>query len=749
MQRWFFLEPEENAKIRATIEAEQPPIIDTTNYAEKREWLYKVRVNDLRPGEIPCVTGNCKELGNWEVDKCVPLQEVHDPKAGTYWSKVLSIPKYETIEYRYCVVTFIAPCPHAVVRKWETNLVPRTIPKLIGESPSAKDEPEEFGYYDDSGRVDRGWAYRDTIIQFKLFNNPITVWQQKLIGRTLFVKVTPVVLMKNCHDQPQSPIIQNDIGTEESLSMDTEFTQPPIHTVTEVVSMKSEEENNFQLQGQFGVAYEKDDYLIFQISVVQPQNVAYLFDFYVYSSRASKESDPPYHVGFSYVLASSMKSEGHMVVPITSVKQRPLGEMKLEYLVITPLKEVHCNFKISYARHWKQSWAGLDVAHRGLGCNFVDTKRCAEVRENTIASLKTAISHGADFVEFDVQLSKDLIPIIYHDFYVMIAMKRKKHIEDTDMLELPVKDLTLEQLHLLKVYHLEEGKDKNPRFFDEHLEEHQPFPTLEHVLQVLDPHVGFNIEIKWTMQLQDGSFELNNPIDLNLYLDKILKVVLEHGGDRRIIFSSFNPDICTLIRLKQNKYPVMFLTQGQTVKYPPYADPRCLTIKAAVQFAVGMGLLGVTVHTEDILRDASQVKLALDAGLVIFCWGHDNNDPSTIKHLKQIGLHGVIYDKIDEFSDKEVKESIFLVEARESQKKQFLLIADLQNTPKKLVEGEEEETKPIEPCATPFIDVEKARLVLPNASTATSLDSLQDVQNSSQELEAKLFSAHLTDINNK
>lgn len=77
--------------------------------------------------------------------------------------------------------------------------------------------------------------------------------------------------------------------------------------------------------------------------------------------------------------------------------------------------------------------------------------RCAEVRENTIASLKTAIAHGADFVEFDVQLSKDHIPIIYHDFYVLIAMKRKKLMEDADMLEIPVKDLTLAQLHLLKV----------------------------------------------------------------------------------------------------------------------------------------------------------------------------------------------------------------------------------------------------------------------------------------------------------
>lgn len=73
------------------------------------------------------------------------------------------------------------------------------------------------------------------------------------------------------------------------------------------------------------------------------------------------------------------------------------------------------------------------------------------MRENTVASLKTASYHGADMVEFDVQLSKDFIPVIYHDFYVSISMKRKKQIEAMDMLEIPVKDLTLEQLHLLKV----------------------------------------------------------------------------------------------------------------------------------------------------------------------------------------------------------------------------------------------------------------------------------------------------------
>lgn len=50
-----------------------------------------------------------------------------------------------------------------------------------------------------------------------------------------------------------------------------------------------------------------------------------------------------------------------------------------------------------------------------------------------------------------------------------------------------------------------------------------------------------------------------------------------------------------------------------------------------------------------------QVKLVTDAGLVIFCWGDDNNDRNTIKKLKEMGLHAVIYDKLDQYTTKEVK----------------------------------------------------------------------------------------------
>ena len=153
-----------------------------------------------------------------------------------------------------------------------------------------------------------------------------------------------------------------------------------------------------------------------------------------------------------------------------------------------------------------------------------------------------------------------------------------------------------------------EGRSREAKFFDEDLDEHQPFPTLSDALDIIDPHVGFNIEVKWSMMLVDGSMETLSQIDKNLYVDCILDVVLAKGGNRRIVFSCFDPDVCTMLRSKQNLYPVMFLTLGVTSKYPSYFDPRCNQIEMAVKNACANELLGIVAHTEDLLRDQSQVR---------------------------------------------------------------------------------------------------------------------------------------------
>lgn len=118
------------------------------------------------------------------------------------------------------------------------------------------------------------------------------------------------------------------------------------------------------------------------------------------------------------------------------------------------------------------------------------------------------------------------------------------------------------------------------------LSDHQPFPELRQALEVIDEKVGFNVEVKWAQLLENGLMEDNHSsIDRNVYVDKILDIVLEYGGRRKIVFSCFDAEICVMLRNKQNIYPVMFLTVGKTKKYPKYYNPCCNSMDNAVKFA--------------------------------------------------------------------------------------------------------------------------------------------------------------------
>ena len=72
--------------------------------------------------------------------------------------------------------------------------------------------------------------------------------------------------------------------------------------------------------------------------------------------------------------------------------------------------------------------------------------------ENTISSLKMAGNHGADYVEFDVQLTKDHVPIVYHNFLVCTTLAREGFFSG-ELYAMQVKDLTLQQLQSLKLDH--------------------------------------------------------------------------------------------------------------------------------------------------------------------------------------------------------------------------------------------------------------------------------------------------------
>lgn len=446
MQRWFFLEDSENSIRRAAGDLTPTKQLGSKTHLSTippRQWLFRVRVPEIKTGETVCVTGNTPELGSWDPDKCIPLEQEGESEI---WSNILNIPDKQEVQYRYAVCIVVEAGLQVIVRNWETNLDCRKI-ESRGASPTNKDEPQAYGDYDNYSHVDRGWLNKETIVQLKMFKNPV-LWRPRYANRSIYIKVTPLNLLRYNTSFPKNMAE----ALEESVSTDNQDTlENPKFASTEVASLYAPD-STFQQQEQFGKEFKYGDSLIFQSTVLFPTSIAFLIDLFVYSSKA-EDGEPPYHAGFSYLLPSALQSSlGSAILPVTSTKHRPLGQIELEYLVIRPVPNIKCDMEISFSRYWKNSWCGLDVGHRGSGSSFkIETQNCAEVRENTLASLKSAIDHGADFVEFDVQLSKDLVPIIYHDFHVCISLKKKKQLDDTDMLELPLKELTLEQLRLLKV----------------------------------------------------------------------------------------------------------------------------------------------------------------------------------------------------------------------------------------------------------------------------------------------------------
>jgi hypothetical protein len=94
-----------------------------------------------------------------------------------------------------------------------------------------------------------------------------------------------------------------------------------------------------------------------------------------------------------------------------SSKARMVGSLLFEYLLIKP--------NTSLTKSSKSSWPTdpILVGHRGCGKNRpIEAGMTAlQLGENTLESLCQAKKFGAEFVEFDVQLTKDLVPVLYHN----------------------------------------------------------------------------------------------------------------------------------------------------------------------------------------------------------------------------------------------------------------------------------------------------------------------------------------------
>ncbi|KAK4691943.1 glycerophosphodiester phosphodiesterase, partial [Lecanoromycetidae sp. Uapishka_2] len=377
--------------------------------------------------------------------------------------------------------------------------------------------------------------------------------------------------------------------------------------------------------------------------------------------------------------------QGDVAVPIMAANTlEVIGSVNFNFLIITPF--THPNMTITEdLTYWKSMASTMVIGHRGLGKN-VAARSSLQLGENTIQSFIAAANLGASYVEFDVQLTKDHVPVIYHDFLV----------SETGI-DAPVHTLTLEQfLHVndgrtprpsrpsspvlaertsgvaqaingsdsrkhrsMSVGDLNKGDALDMSERMKHTRDFKgkgfkansrgnfiqaPFTTLEEMFKKLPESIGFNIEMKYPMLHESEEQEMDTyAVELNSFVDTVLTKVYDLGKKRNVIFSSFNPDICLLLSFKQPSIPILFLTDAGT---SPVGDIRATSLQEAIRFASRWNLLGVVSAAEPLVLSPRLVKVVKESGLVCVSYGSMNNDPEKVKLQVKEGIDAVIVDSV-------------------------------------------------------------------------------------------------------
>ncbi|WPH04590.1 glycerophosphodiester phosphodiesterase gde1 [Acrodontium crateriforme] len=420
-----------------------------------------------------------------------------------------------------------------------------------------------------------------------------------------------------------------------------------------------------------------------------PSAVKILFDLVpTYAGTTSKV------IGRAVALLNSIKPtigtqrmnlQGDLKVPLVSATTLDIiGAVNFNFLIITPFH--HQNMTVSEERtYWRES-STMVIGHRGLGKNMA-AKTSLQLGENTMESFIQAASLGASYVEFDVQITKDHVPVIYHDFLV----------SETGA-DVPVHTLTLEQFLALKetapqkalrkAHALQSSNTKSKAPGDDneplgrthrshswngtqedimqdlrdrmkHTRDFKKkgfkgnsrgdsiqasFATLEQMFRTLDPSIGFNIEMKYPMLFETEQEGMDTyAVELNSFVDTVLSMVYALVGSRSILFSSFHPDICLLLSFKQPNFPVLFLTDAGSA---PVGDIRASSLQEAIRFASRWKLLGLVSASEPFVLCPRLVQVVRNSGLVCMSYGTLNNDPHNARLQAQEGIDAVIVDSV-------------------------------------------------------------------------------------------------------
>ncbi len=301
-------------------------------------------------------------------------------------------------------------------------------------------------------------------------------------------------------------------------------------------------------------------------------------------------------------------------------------------LCLTMLVSSTAAFSLAGARLMRQpATKTLLIAHRGAS---------AYAPEHTLAAYQLAIEQGADFVEQDLQVTKDGVLVCLHDADLARTTNASELFPDRATNRDPdgsgrehrgwyVADFTLAEIKRLDAgswFNRNNAFAANPKFAGERV------PTLAETIKFIGNRAGLYIEIKHF----DFYRSLGHDIAAKL-ADELQKAGFNHRGrESRIFIQSFSKACLLHLRDRAPRYPrVQLLPMEDQGRRSETATITPELAKEIAAYAAGAG------PSKTMITSAAEVALLHAAKLLVHPYTFRGSTSAALRHpLETVQANG-------------------------------------------------------------------------------------------------------------
>jgi len=271
-----------------------------------------------------------------------------------------------------------------------------------------------------------------------------------------------------------------------------------------------------------------------------------------------------------------------------------------------------------------------------------------EIIENSIEGFEHTFALGIKAVEFDVLISKDKIPVLFHDFHLTPSMTKDETGNWLKNSELKIFDKSYDELCKYNITSFDPESKYGKRFKKQKSVQNAKIPRLIDLFELASKEnnkdIFLNLEVKSTPSRTELTPSPSDTVAL------ILKDINEYKLEDRIIISSFDWRVLNELKKQNSRILRGFLTLQQdlsTKRKTIFEDSPWMGKKFPSEdlFLLPKIIKSLEGHVWSVFyRDVTKqnIDLAHELGLAVIVW--TVNRENDIVRMIEYAVDGIITD---------------------------------------------------------------------------------------------------------